>query len=64
VLDLVEQFDLTPIEREYLHRDARGEKGYHPARMTALLLYGYAVGMPSSRRLERATHEDVAVRAL
>lgn len=64
VLDLAEQFDLTPIEREYRHRDARGGKGYHPAMMTALLLYGYAVGMPSSRRLERATYEDVAVRVL
>lgn len=64
VLDLVAQFDLGAIEREYLHRDARGEKGYHPAMMTALLLYGYASGVPSSRRLERATYEDVAVRVL
>lgn len=64
VLDLVEQFDLTPIEREYRHRDARGEKGYHPAMMTALLLYGYATGVPSSRWLERATYDDVAVRIL
>jgi transposase len=60
----MEQIDLSAIERRYLDRDARGEKGYHPAMMTALLLYGYAVGMASSRRLERATYDDVAVRVL
>lgn len=64
VLDLVGQFDLSEIEGRYRHRDARGEKAYHPAMMTALLLYGYATGVASSRRLERATYEDVAVRIL
>jgi transposase len=28
--------------------------------MVALLLYGYCVGVPSSRKIERKTHEDVA----
>jgi transposase len=64
VLDLIEELDLTGIERVYQHRDARGEKGYHPAMMTALLLYGYAIGVASSRRLERATYEDVPMRVL
>jgi hypothetical protein len=32
--------------------------------MTALLLYGYAVGVTSSRKLEKATYEDVAIRML
>jgi transposase len=32
--------------------------------MTALLLYGYATGVASSRQLERATYEDVPVRVL
>jgi transposase len=64
ILDVVTQLDLSAIECRYRARDARGEKAYHPAMMTALLLYGYAIGMPSSRRLERATHEDVAMRVL
>ena len=32
--------------------------------MMALLVYGYAVGVFSSRKIERATHEDVAFRVL
>ena len=64
VLDLIEQLDLSGIEGCYQHRDARGEKGYHPGMMTALVLYGYATGIASSRRLERATWEDVPTRVL
>ncbi len=64
VLDLIDQLDLSGIERCYRHRDARGEKAYHPAMMTALLLYGYATGITSSRRLERASWEDVPIRVL
>jgi hypothetical protein len=44
-----------------------GEKGqppYHPAMMTALLPYGYAVGVYSSRRLARACRERVDFVAL
>ena len=64
VLDLVEDFDLSGMVEPYRVRDARGERAYHPGMMTALLLYGYATGMPSSRKLERATYEDVAIRFL
>jgi transposase len=64
VLDIVDSLDLSAIEGPLRERDARGEKGYHPAMMTALLLYGYATGVASSRRLERASYEDVAVRVL
>ena len=53
VLDIVNSLDLSAIEGPLRERDARGEKGYHPAMMTALLLYGYATGVASSRRLER-----------
>ena len=45
-------------------KDPRGEKPFAPRMMTALLLYGYAVGLTSSRKLEKATFEDVAVRVL
>lgn len=64
VLDLVEELDLGEIERELQRKDARGERPYSPRMMTALLLYGYAVGVLSSRKIERATHDDVAFRVL
>lgn len=64
VLDLVADLDLGPIERRLQATDPRGERPYAPRMMTALLLYGYAVGVFSSRKLERATFEDVAFRVL
>lgn len=64
VLDLLEGLDLGAIERVIQARDPRGERPYSPRMMTALLLYGYAVGVFSSRKLERATFEDVAFRVL
>jgi len=36
--------------------------GQDPRLMTALLLYGYCVGLASSRKLEQATYTDVAGR--
>lgn len=64
VLDLLEELDLSEIERAIQAKDARGERPYSPRMMTTLLLYGYAVGVFSSRKIERATHEDVAFRVL
>lgn len=64
VLDLVDELDLRAIEGAIQRKDARGERPYSPRMMTALLLYGYAVGVFSSRKVERATHEDVAFRVL
>jgi len=64
VMDLVEDLDLGAIEDELQRKDARGERPYSPRMMTALLLYGYAVGVFSSRRIERATFEDVPFRVL
>jgi len=64
VLDLVEELDLSAIERVVQATDPRGERPYSPRMLTTLLLYGYAVGVFSSRKLERATHEDVAFRVL
>ena len=64
VADLVEDLDLGEIERPIQAKESRGERPYSPRMMTALLLYGYAVGVYSSRKLERATHEDVAFRVL
>jgi transposase len=64
VLDLLADLDLGPIERSLQAKDARGERPFAPRMMLALLVYGYAVGVFSSRKIERATHEDVAFRVL
>lgn len=64
ILDVVKALDLSEITRAIDARDARGEKPYSPVMMTALLLYAYCVGVYSSRRIERATYEDVAFRVI
>ncbi len=64
LLDLVEELDLSAIHRKYQAKDPRGSRPYDPSMMTLLLIYGYCVGVPSSRRIERATYEDVAFRVL
>lgn len=64
ILDIVEQLDLSAIERAIAAKDPRGERPYAPRMLMALLLYGYCVGVFSSRRLARATYEDVAFRVL
>src|SRR5271167_4276706 len=64
VSDVVEQLDLSAILVVYERKDDRGRAGYHPAMMVKLLVYGYCTGKTSSRKLERATYEDVAVRVL
>jgi len=64
ILEVLEQLDLTTIERKVQSTDPRGERPYSPRMMTALLLYGYAAGVFSSRKIEQATHGDVAFRML
>jgi len=63
LLDVVAQLDLSEIYASY-GGDGRGQPPYEPAMMTALLLYAYCRGVPSSRRIERATSEDVAFRVI
>lgn len=64
VLDLVAQLKLDAIEDELQRKDPRGERPYAPRMMVAVLLYAYATGVFSSRKIARATYEDVAVRVL
>jgi len=64
LLDVVQQLDLSEIEAVLYGGDPRGTLPYHPRMMTALLLYGYCVGIRSSRKLERATYEDLRFRVL
>jgi len=63
ILDLVEQLDLTNIYASY-QGDGRGQPPYDPGMMTALLFYAYCTGVPSSRQIEKRTHEDVAFRVI
>ena len=64
IADVVSELDLSAIERVYEAKDDRGRAGFNPRMMVALLVYGYCTGRPSSRKIERATHEDVAFRVL
>ena len=63
VSEVIDQLDLSAIESHY-EREQRGYPPYHPRMMTKLLVYGYCVGVYSSRRLERRVVEDVALRVL
>jgi transposase len=64
ILDVVAELDLSAIERAIQGKDLRGQRPYDPRMMTGLMLYAYCVGVFSSRRIERATFEDVAFRVL
>lgn len=60
--DLVDSLDLSAIYGTYT--EERGYPPYHPLLMVKILLYGYARGVFSSRKLARACQEDVAFRVL
>jgi transposase len=64
ITDVSHELDLSAIYAEYERKDGRGLSAYHPLLLTRLLLYGYAIGVTSSRRIERATHDDLAFRYL
>jgi len=59
VVDIVDQLDLSTLSRQYR---GTGSAAYHPAVMLGLLIYGYATGVYSSRRIEAATYESIAFR--
>jgi transposase len=64
LLDLDAELDLGAIHAVYRHKDPRGEKAYDPRMMLVLFLYAYCVGLPSSRKIEKACWEDAAFRVL
>jgi transposase len=65
ISDVVDHaLDLTPILATYETGDGRGQPPYHPALMVKLLVYAYCTGKPSSRRIEKATAEEVPYRVL
>src|SRR6266508_4317068 len=63
ILDVVNQLDLAPFYRA--HRgDGHGHPAYDPKTLLGVLLYGYCLGVRSSRQIERRCHEDIAFRVL
>ena len=61
--DVVNALDLSAISRVY-EQETRGYPPYHPQMMVKLLLYSYAIGVASSRRIAQRCQEDVAYRVL
>ena len=59
IVEVIDQLDLSELTRQYA---GRGSKAHHPATLLAILVYGYATGIFSSRKLERATYDSVAFR--
>ena len=59
VVEVIEGLDLSAMSKSYR---GTGSASYHPAPLLGLLVYGYATGVFSSRKLERATYDSVAFR--
>ena len=63
ISDVVDQLDISEVTARY-ERERRGGPPYHPRMMVKVLLYGYCVGVASSRRIAQRLHEDIAFRVL
>lgn len=59
IVEVIEGLDLSELTRAYA---GKGSDAYHPAMLMALLIYGYATGTFSSRKLSRATYDSLAFR--
>ena len=59
IVEIVAQLDFTMIKAAYA---GRGSRAHHPEMLLALLFYGYATGVFSSLKLEKATYDSVAFR--
>src|ERR1700729_2718350 len=58
-VEVIDGLDLSAMVGSYR---GSGSASYHPALLLGVLVYGYATGVFSSRKLERATHDSVAFR--
>jgi transposase len=63
ILDVVDQLDLQPFLGAH-RADGHGHPAYDPKLLLGVLLYGYCLGVRSSRQLERRCVEDLAFRWL
>ena len=61
---MVSALDLSAIYKSYEEKDGRGQAAYAPEMIVRVLLYGYATGVYSSRKIQRRILEDVAFRYL
>ena len=59
VVELIDSLDVSPMSGAYR---GSGSASYHPRLLLGILVYGYATGVFSSRKLERATYGSVAFR--
>jgi transposase len=59
VVEVIDGLDLRVMSSSYR---GSGSKSYHPALLLGLLVYGYATGVFSSRKIERATYDSLAFR--
>ncbi len=59
IVEIVVQLDVQPMECAY---GTSGSAPFHPALLLSILVYGYATGVFSSRKLEHATYDSVAFR--
>ena len=59
IVEVVEGLDLSALVNAYR---GRGSEAHHPSVLLGLLVYGYATGTFSSRKIERATYDSVAFR--
>lgn len=60
IVDVVSELDLQPFRNSF--RSSGGSAAYDPSVLLALLFYGYATGTYSSRKLEKASYENIPVR--
>ncbi len=63
ISDSVDSLDLSAFHARYAEGGPRNQP-FHPAMMVKVLIYGYATGTFSSRKLAAKLHEDVALRVL
>ena len=63
ISDTIDSLDLSAFHARYAGGGSRNQP-FHPAMMLKVLVYGYATGVFSSRKMARKLHEDVAFRVL
>jgi len=63
ISDVVDKLDLSEIINSYDNSEG-GQAPFHPVMMVKLILYAYCVGVPSSRKIEKNTHEAIPYRVL
>jgi transposase/IS5 family transposase len=64
ISEVVDEMDLSAFHARQEESDARGNQPFHPAMMLKILIYAYATGTFSSRRIAKKIEEDVAFRVL